>query len=78
MKTRAVALAFLLGFGATAAAAGIDLSDLSPCMRAAARFCDRNAELTWANLRLCGARLAGHSASIGEACREVLKRYRQL
>jgi hypothetical protein len=77
MKARVVALTFVLGLSATAAA-GIDLNDLSPCMPAAARFCDRTAELTWTNLRLCGARLAGHSASVGEACREVLRRYRQL
>ena len=77
MKMRAVALASVLSLSATAAAA-IDWNDLSPCMPAAARFCDRAAEMTWSNLRLCGARLAAHSASVGDACREVLRRYRQL
>jgi hypothetical protein len=77
MKTRVLALASLLGLYATAASA-IDLNDLWPCMPAAARFCDRNSEMTWSNLRLCGARLAAHSTSVGDACREVLRRYRQL
>jgi len=77
MKTRVVALASLLGLCAAAAPA-IDLNDMWPCMPAAARFCDRTTEMTWSNLRPCGARLAAHSASVGEACREVLRRYRQL
>ena len=68
---------FLLGVSSTAALA-LDASDLAPCRPAAARFCDRSEGMTWSNLLRCGATLAAHSFRVGNACRDVLKRYGQL
>jgi len=67
----------VLGLSATAAGA-LDASDLAPCRPAAARFCDRIEGMTWTNLLRCGATLAAHSFRVGDACRDVLKRYGQL
>jgi hypothetical protein len=67
----------LLGLSATGAGA-LDASDLAPCRPAAARFCDRIEGMTWTNLLRCGATLAAHSFRVGDACRDVLKRYGQL
>ena len=67
----------LLGLSATTAFA-LDVNDLAPCRPAAARFCDRSEGLTWSNLLRCGATLATHSFRVGNACRDVLKRYGQL
>jgi hypothetical protein len=67
----------LLGLSATGAVA-FDPNDLAPCRPAAARFCDRSEGMTWTNLVRCGATLAAHSFRVGDACRDVLKRYGQL
>ncbi len=67
----------LLGVSSTAVLA-LDASDLAPCRPAAARFCDRSEGMTWSNLLRCGATLAAHSFRVGNACRDVLKRYGQL
>ena len=69
--------ALLLGLWATAAEA-IDLNALAPCRPAAARFCDASGGMTWSNLLRCGATLATHSFRVGDACRDVLRRYGQL
>jgi hypothetical protein len=68
---------FLLGLS-TPAALALDASDLAPCRPAAVRFCDRSEGMTWSNLLRCGATLAAHSFHLGNACRDVLKRYGQL
>jgi hypothetical protein len=75
-KTLAAAL-LLLGLTATTAGA-LDVNDLAPCRPAAARFCDRSGGMTWSNLLRCGATLATHSFRVGDACRDVLRRYGQL
>jgi hypothetical protein len=67
----------LLGLSVTGAVA-LDENDLAPCRPAAARFCDRSEGMTWSNLLRCGATLAAHSFRVGNACRDVLKRYGQL
>ena len=67
----------LLGLSVTGAAA-LDVNDLAPCRPAAARFCDRSEGMTFSNLLRCGATLAAHSFRVGNACRDVLKRYGQL
>ena len=67
----------LFGLWATAAAA-LDLNALAPCRPAAARFCDHSEGMTWGNLIRCGATLAANSFRVGDACRDVLKRYGQL
>ncbi len=72
-----LAVALLLGLTATTAAA-LDVDDLAPCRPAAARFCDASGGMTWSNLLRCGATLATHSFRVGNACREVLRRYGQL
>jgi hypothetical protein len=72
-----VGVCFLLSVSTTAALA-IDASDLAPCRPAAARYCDRSEGMTWSNLLRCGATLAAHSFRVGNACRDVLKRYGQL
>ncbi len=74
---RLALVVLLLGLSATAAGA-IDIKDLAPCRPAAARFCDRTGGYTFANLLHCGATLAAHSFRVGNACREVLRRYGQL
>jgi hypothetical protein len=76
MKIGALAL-MLLGLAATSAAA-VDIKDLAPCLPAATRFCDRSGEMNWSNMLRCGATLAAHSFHVGNACREVLRRYGQL
>jgi hypothetical protein len=75
MKSLVVLL--LLGLSATAVGA-VELEDLAPCRPAAARFCDRAGGMTWNNLLRCGSTLAAHSFHIGNACRDILKRYGQL
>jgi hypothetical protein len=67
----------LIGLSATAANA-IDLAELAPCRPAAARYCDRSAGLTFANLLQCGATLAAHSWRVSSRCREVLRKYGQM
>jgi hypothetical protein len=67
----------LLGLSATGADA-FDASPLAPCRPAAARYCDRLEGMTWTNLIRCGATLAANSIRVGDACRDVLKRYGQL
>ncbi|HEY5962551.1 MAG TPA: hypothetical protein VIU42_00875 [Xanthobacteraceae bacterium] len=70
--------AFLLG-AITTAAGAVDVKDLAPCKPAAARFCDQsNIGATITNLLKCGATLASVSNSVGEGCRQVLRRYGQL
>jgi hypothetical protein len=59
-------------------ALALDANDLAPCRPAAARYCDRSEGMTWINLLRCGATLAAHSFVVGNACRDVLKRYGQL
>ena len=76
IKKAAVAL-FFLGVSTTIDQA-FDMRDLSPCMPAAARFCERSGGMNWSNLLRCGAALAAHSFAIGDSCREVLRRYGQL
>jgi len=66
-----------LGLSVTGALA-LDANDLAPCRPAAARFCDRSDGMTWTNLLRCGATLAAHAFHVGNACRDVLKRYGQL
>ena len=56
----------------------IDLAELAPCRPAAARLCDRSAEMTWDNLLRCGATLAAHSLHVSSECRAVLRKYGQL
>jgi hypothetical protein len=68
---------FLLALSVTAVGA-VEMKDLAPCRPAAARFCDRSGGMTWSNLLRCGATLAAHSFHIGNACRDVLKRYGEL
>jgi hypothetical protein len=72
-----VAGVLLLVLSATAAGA-VDVNDLAPCRPAATRFCDHSEGMTWSNLLRCGATLAAHSFRVGNACRDVLKRYGQL
>ena len=72
-----LAAALLLGLTATAAVA-LDVNDLAPCRPAATRFCDPSGGMTWSNLLRCGATLATHSFRVGNACRDVLRRYGQL
>ena len=67
----------LIGLSATAANA-IDLAELAPCRPAAARYCDRSAGMTFANLLQCGATLAAHSWRVSSRCREVLRKYGQM
>jgi hypothetical protein len=67
----------LLGLSVTGAVA-LDVNDLAPCRPAAARFCDRSEGMAFSNLLRCGATLAAHSFRVGNACRDVLKRYGQL
>ncbi len=76
MKISVLALV-VLGLAATSAAA-VDFKDLAPCVPAATRFCDRSGEMTWSNLVRCGATLAANSFHVGNACRNVLRRYGQL
>jgi hypothetical protein len=73
----ALAGVLLLGLSVTDALA-LDANDLAPCRPAAARFCDRSDGMTWTNLLRCGATLAAHAFHVGNACRDVLKRYGQL
>ena len=73
----ALAGVLLLGLSVTGALA-LDANDLAPCRPAAARFCDRSDGMTFTNLLRCGATLAAHAFHIGNACRDVLKRYGQL
>jgi hypothetical protein len=68
---------FLLGWSSTGAFA-FDATDLAPCRPAAVRFCTRSDGMTWMNLLRCGATLAANSIRVGDACRDVLKRYGQL
>jgi hypothetical protein len=68
---------FFLGWSSTDAFA-FDASDLAPCRPAAVRFCSRSEGMTWINLLRCGATLAANRIQIGDACRDVLKRYGQL
>ena len=75
--TRCLVGIFLLGVSSTSTFA-LDVSDLAPCRPAAARFCDRSEGMTFSNLLRCGATLAAHSFRVGNACRDVLKRYGQL
>ena len=67
----------LLSLSVTAAEA-IDLDALAPCRPAATRFCEHSEGMTWGNLIRCGATLAANSFRVGNACRDVLKRYGQL
>jgi hypothetical protein len=76
IKKAPVAL-FFLGITTTIGQA-IDMRDLAPCRRAAARFCERSGGMNWSNLLRCGATLTAHSFQIGDSCREVLMRYGQL
>jgi len=73
----ALAGVLLLNLSVTGALA-LDANDLAPCRPAAARFCDRSDGMTWTNLLRCGATLAAHAFHVGNACRDVLKRYGQL
>jgi hypothetical protein len=75
--TAALAGLLLLGSPVTGARA-VDVNDLAPCRPAAARFCDRSDGMTFSNLMRCGATLAAHAFRVGNACRDVLKRYGQL
>ncbi len=75
--TAALAGVLLLGSSVTGALA-LDVSDLAACRPAAARFCDRSDGMTFTNLMRCGATLAAHAFHLGNACRDVLKRYGQL
>jgi hypothetical protein len=72
-----IAACVLAGAWVTGANA-IDLAELAPCKPAAAKLCDRSAEMTWENLLRCGATLAAHSWHIGNECRAVLRKYGQL
>jgi hypothetical protein len=54
------------------------LSDLAPCMTAAARHCDSSGGMAASSLLRCGATLAAVSDQIGNQCRRVLRRYGQL
>jgi hypothetical protein len=77
LMKKSLLVLLLLGLSATAAGA-IEMGDLTPCRPAAARFCDRAGGMTWSNLLRCGSTLAAHSFRVGNACRDVLKRYGQL
>ena len=76
MKKLAVAFV-VLGLLGTAAGA-VDFGELAPCWAAATKFCDRSGGMTWSNLIRCGATLAARSFRVGNACRDVLRRYGQL
>jgi hypothetical protein len=76
MKTL-IAACVLLGLSATAASA-IDLAELAPCRPAAARLCDRTADMSWSSVLRCGATLAAQSWRVSSECRAVLKKYGQL
>jgi hypothetical protein len=67
----------LLSLSAPAAEA-FDLNALAACRPAAVRLCDHSEGMTWGNLIRCGATLAANSLRVGDACRDVLKRYGQL
>lgn len=70
--------ASLLG-ALTTAAGALDMKELAPCKPAAARYCDRaDGSTSMSNLIKCGAALAAVSQSVGENCRQVLRRYGQL
>ena len=69
--------ALLFGLSATAVGA-VDMSDLAPCKPAAAKYCDRSGGTSITNLLRCGAALAAKSHTVGNRCREVLRRYGQL
>ena len=73
----ALAGALLLASSVTGARA-LDVNDLAACRPAAERFCDRSDGMTFTNLLRCGATLAAHAFHLGNACRDVLKRYGQL
>ena len=78
-RTKAIVLGgvVLLGWSSTGALA-FDAIDLAPCRPAAVRYCSRSEGMTWINLLRCGATLAANSIRVGDACRDVLKRYGQL
>jgi hypothetical protein len=69
--------ALLFGLSVTAVGA-MDMSDLTPCKPAAAKYCDRSGGTSISNLLRCGAALAARSHKVGNHCREVLRRYGQL
>jgi hypothetical protein len=73
----ALAGVLLLGSSVTGARA-LDVNDLAACRPAAERFCDRTDGMSYTNLLRCGATLAAHAFHLGNACRDVLKRYGQL
>ena len=75
MKTSLIGL--LARLSATAVGA-VELADLAPCRPAAAHSARYTGGMTWNNLLRCGSTLATHSFHIGNACRDVLKRYGQL
>jgi hypothetical protein len=69
--------ALLFGLSVTAVGA-VDMNDLAPCKPAAAKYCDRSGGTSISNLLRCGAALAAKSHTVGNRCREVLRRYGQL
>ena len=70
--------AFIFLSLSTTIAGAIDMQDLAPCRPAAAKFCDHDGGMNWSNLLRCSATLAAHSFKVGNACRDVLRRYGQL
>lgn len=65
--------------GTVSAAGAIELAELAPCKPAAVRYCDNgNTNPSMSNLLRCGAKLASVSNTVGESCRQVLRRYGQL
>jgi len=77
-KMKAVLAGLLLLASSVTGARALDVNDLAACRPAAERFCDRSDGMTFTNLLRCGATLAAHAFHLGNACRDVLKRYGQL
>jgi hypothetical protein len=77
-KMKAALAGVLLLASSVSGARALDVSDLAACRPAAERFCDRSDGMTFTNLLRCGATLAAHAFHLGNACRDVLKRYGQL
>ena len=69
-------LATLCFCASVTAASALDIKQLSPCKRAATKYCDTSdPSATMSNLLRCGATLAAVSQKVGARCRVVLRQY---
>jgi hypothetical protein len=73
----AISLAWAAGSADAIELKDVSLRDLMPCRPAAAKYCDRAQGMTMSNLLRCGATLAANSETVGDRCRQVLRRYGQ-